>query len=101
MRFRAFAYVPKEQRKKLDDKSVTCICIGYGDEKFGYRLWDPVKKKAIRSRDIVFQKNEVEIADDLLEKVKKQNGIVLNVITISSTSDYSISTKSTIDEVIE
>uniref|UniRef100_A0A1U7X7P5 Photosystem I assembly protein Ycf4 n=1 Tax=Nicotiana sylvestris TaxID=4096 RepID=A0A1U7X7P5_NICSY len=32
---RAFAHVPKEQRTKLDDKSVPCIFIVYGDEEFG------------------------------------------------------------------
>ena len=47
---RAFAHIPEEQRIKLDDKSVPCIFIGYENEEFGYRLWDPVKK-VIRSRE--------------------------------------------------
>lgn len=34
-----FVHVPKEQRSKLDDKA----SWGYGDEEFGYRLWDPEK----------------------------------------------------------
>ncbi|XP_047268802.1 uncharacterized protein LOC107871373 isoform X1 [Capsicum annuum] len=98
---RAFAHVPKEQRTKLDDKSVPCIFIGYGDEEFRYRLWDPVKKKVIRSRDVVFRESEVGIADDILEKVKKQNGVVPNVITISSTSNHPRSAESTANEVAE
>ncbi|CAL5350460.1 unnamed protein product [Camellia sinensis] len=52
---KAFAHVSKEHRQKLDDKATPCIFIGYGDEEFGYRLWDPKHKKVIRSRDVVFQ----------------------------------------------
>lgn len=81
---RVFAHVPKEQRTKLDDKSVPCIFIGYGDEEFGYRLWDPVKKEVIRSRDVVFRGSEVGTADDLSEKAKKDNGTVPNLVTIPS-----------------
>ena len=55
----AFVHIPKENRTKLDDKSIKCIFLGYADEDFGYRLWDPVKHKIIRSRDVIF--NELEI----------------------------------------
>ncbi|KAM2529201.1 hypothetical protein PS1_027217 [Malus domestica] len=51
---KAFVHVPKEQRSKLDYKATSCIFLGYGDEDFGYRLWDPYQKKFIRSRDVVF-----------------------------------------------
>ncbi|CAH9135249.1 unnamed protein product [Cuscuta epithymum] len=55
---KAFAHVSKELRQKLDLKSNPCIFIGYGDEEFGYRLWDPEVKKVVRSRDVVFHENE-------------------------------------------
>ena len=55
---KAFVHVPKEQRSKLDSKSTPCIFIGYGDAKFGYKLWDPKEKKIIRSQDVVFHENE-------------------------------------------
>ena len=42
-------HVPKDERKKLDDKAKECIFVGYGDEKFEFRLWDPKVKKLIRS----------------------------------------------------
>lgn len=51
---KAFVHVPKDERSKLDSKSKECIFLGYGNEEFGYRLWDPVEKKIIRSRDVVF-----------------------------------------------
>ena len=49
--------VPKEQRSKLDDKAVSHVFNRYGDEKFGFRLWYPTKKKLVKSRDVVFQEN--------------------------------------------
>ena len=36
-----------------------CIFLGYANEEFGYRLWDPVKRKIIRSRNVIF--NELEM----------------------------------------
>jgi hypothetical protein len=51
---RAFVHVPKDERSKLDSKSKECIFLGYGNEEFGYRLWDPVAKKIIRSRYVIF-----------------------------------------------
>ena len=33
--------------------------LGYADEDFGYRLWDPVKHKIIRSRDVIFNESEM------------------------------------------
>ena len=55
---KAFKHVPKEQRSKLKDKATPCIFIEYGDEDFGYRLWDSEKQKIVRSRDVVFHEHE-------------------------------------------
>jgi len=49
--------------------------IGYGVEKFGYRLWDPKKRRVIRSRDIVFHKQETMPNYDALE-TSAQGGMV-------------------------
>ncbi|GAA0184078.1 transmembrane signal receptor [Lithospermum erythrorhizon] len=51
---RAFAHVPKDERSKLDNKSRECIFLSHGDEKFGYKLYDPMQKKIVRSRDVKF-----------------------------------------------
>ena len=61
----AFAHISKELRKKLDARTTPCIFIGYGDEEFGYRLWDPKQKTVIRSRDIVFHERQT------IEDIKK------------------------------
>ncbi|CAL8081534.1 unnamed protein product [Prunus armeniaca] len=51
---RVFIHIPKDEISKLDMKSKECIFVGYGNEEFGYRLWDPVAREIIRSRDAVF-----------------------------------------------
>ena len=51
-------HVPKEQRSKLDDKATSCIFIRYGDEEFGYKLWDSEKQKIVRSKDVVLHEHE-------------------------------------------
>jgi hypothetical protein len=55
----AYAHVPKEKRRKLDDKSVKCIFIGYSIETRSYRLFDPQAKKVIISRDVVFDEQGI------------------------------------------
>lgn len=49
----AYAHVHKEKRRKLDDKSVKCIFIGYNTETRSYRLFGPEAKKVIIRRDVV------------------------------------------------
>ena len=43
---------------KLDDKAISSIFIGYGDEEFGNRLWDSEKQKIVKGKDIVFHEHE-------------------------------------------
>ena len=86
---KAFIHVPKEQRSKLDSKSTPCIFVGYGDAKFGYKLWDPKEKKMIRSRDVVFHENE-KLAD--FEKTEKPKATVEGVPNLTLTSSSSDNT---------
>ena len=54
----AYAHVPKEKRKILDDKGVKFIFTGYSSESKAYRLYDPLNKKMILSRDVEFLENQ-------------------------------------------
>ena len=65
---RAFVHVPKDERSKLDKKAMQCIFIGYGEDEFGYRFYDPVEKKLVRSRDVQFMEDQTIEDIDKVEK---------------------------------
>ncbi|KAK8974716.1 hypothetical protein V6N11_013182 [Hibiscus sabdariffa] len=68
---KAFVHVPKDKRSKLDAKTRQCIFIGYGlDGEFGYRIYDPVQKKLMRSQDVVFIEDHT--IDDI-DKTEKED----------------------------
>lgn len=50
----AFGHIPSQKRGKLDDNSTKCIFVGYSSETKGYRLYNPLSKKLLISRDVVF-----------------------------------------------
>ncbi|RDX90114.1 hypothetical protein CR513_28058, partial [Mucuna pruriens] len=55
---KAFVHVPKDERSKLDMKTRQCIFIGYGHDEYGYSMYDPVKKKLVRSHDVQFMEDQ-------------------------------------------
>ena len=55
----AYEHVPKVKRRKLDDKNVKCVFIGYNIETRSYSLFDPQAKKVIISRDVVFDEQGI------------------------------------------
>ncbi|RDX66527.1 hypothetical protein CR513_54694, partial [Mucuna pruriens] len=65
---KAFVHVPKDERSKLVMKTRQCIFIRYGLDEYGYRMYDPVEKKLVRSRDVQFMEDQT-IED--IDKVKK------------------------------
>ncbi|CAL5395053.1 unnamed protein product [Camellia sinensis] len=83
---KVFAHVSKEHRQKLDDKATPCIFIGYGDEEFGYRLWDPKNKKVIRSRDVAFQ--EGQTLEDFGQPTKSKVNDVLEIVPNPAPSQH-------------
>ncbi|KAE8721159.1 hypothetical protein F3Y22_tig00016637pilonHSYRG00027 [Hibiscus syriacus] len=50
----AYVHVPANERSKLDAKSKECIFLGYKKGVKGFKFWDPVAKKIMISRDVVF-----------------------------------------------
>jgi len=58
---KAFAYVPKDERRKLDEKSIERIFVGYCTNKKSYKLFHPSSHKLIASRDVVFHENADEV----------------------------------------
>ena len=74
---KAFIHVPKEQRSKLDDKALPCIFIGYGNEEFGYKVWDPKTRKVIRSRDVIF--HEDQTMKDSNKEEQQSEKVTMNI----------------------
>ncbi|KAF3650280.1 Eukaryotic translation initiation factor 3 subunit A [Capsicum annuum] len=63
----------RDERSKLDVKTRQCIFIGYDQDEFGYRFYDPVEKKLVKSRDVVFFEDQIIKDFDKSEKVDSQS----------------------------
>ena len=50
----AFAHIPDELKGKSDKKSERCIFIGYSEQHKAYKLYNPVTKKLMMSKDVNF-----------------------------------------------
>jgi hypothetical protein len=53
-----YAHVPDEFRKKLDNKGQKCIFVEYSEDTKPYKLYNPIARKVIISRDVQFVENE-------------------------------------------
>ncbi|GMJ06888.1 hypothetical protein HRI_004358000 [Hibiscus trionum] len=71
----AYAHIPEQIRKKLDDRGEKCIFIGYDERSKAYRLYNHLTKKLIISRDVEFDEAEYWIWS--LEE-KKVEGLFFN-----------------------
>jgi hypothetical protein len=59
----AYAHVPKDMRRKLDDISEKCVFVGYNEESKAYRLYNHVTKKYVINRDNILS-GGVEISHE-------------------------------------
>ena len=56
----AYAHIPDQKRKKLDDKGEKCIFLGVSDQSKAYKLYNPNTKKIILiSQDVVFYEDQI------------------------------------------
>ena len=51
----AYALVLEETRRNLADRIQKCIFVGYSEESKAYRFYNPITKKYVTSRDVVFK----------------------------------------------
>lgn len=54
-----YALVPVEKRTKLESRATPGIFVGYSSNKKGYRVYDPIAKKVLVSRDVKFDEEKV------------------------------------------
>jgi hypothetical protein len=73
----AYAHIPSELRKKLDDKSEKCIFTGYSETSKAYRIYNPITKKLILSRDVKFLENQFW-NDSEKQQMDSQNPLLPN-----------------------
>ena len=74
----AYAYIAKDERKKLDSKARKCILLGYGNETKGYRFYDLIQLRVIHSRDVQFNESSTRGIEKEKIENKEQWLILLN-----------------------
>nr|GFA02479.1 copia-type polyprotein [Tanacetum cinerariifolium] len=52
----AYVHVPSQRRLKLADRSEKHVLVGYDKQSKGYKLYNPVIRKVVVSRDVEFDK---------------------------------------------
>jgi hypothetical protein len=45
-------------RRKLDDISERCICVGQSEESREYKLYNPITQKYVINKDVQFKEDE-------------------------------------------
>jgi transposase InsO family protein len=56
----AYAHV---DNGKLESRAAKCVFVGYGSGVKGFKLWNPVTKKSLLSRSVVFNESEMYYAN--------------------------------------
>lgn len=65
----AYAHIPYEKMKKIDDRSEKCVFLGVIDVSKAYKLFNPITNKIVTSRDIILMKKTfgIRINNSLLQ----------------------------------
>lgn len=49
-----YVFVPDHLRKKIDNKAIRCIFVGYDNQRKGWRCVDPINRRCYTSRNVIF-----------------------------------------------
>jgi hypothetical protein len=67
----AYAHVPDEKRKKLDDKGEKCVFLGINEHLKAYKLFNPITKRIVISRDVVLRRIALGIGQNKVQTSSK------------------------------
>lgn len=51
-------HIPEAKHTKLDNKSCKCVFIGVSEESKAYKMYNPILRKVMVRRDVVFEEEE-------------------------------------------
>jgi hypothetical protein len=66
-----YVHIEKSKRNKMQPKSFRCMFVGYDDRSKGYCYFNPLTKKVIVSKDVVFGEHSIRLSSSLVAIVKK------------------------------
>lgn len=52
-------HIPNQRRVKLDDRSHACIFLGMSEKSKAYKMYNPVNKRPVISKDVIFDEDRV------------------------------------------
>lgn len=55
----AYAHLTRQGQRKLDDRAIPCILVGYSTQTRGYRLWCPEKGDVIVTKHVRFSEDKM------------------------------------------
>ena len=70
--------IPKERRNKLDNKLEKCIFIGYKDGIKGYKMWNPITRIVVYSRDAILREDKSTFTNEEVTREKELENIEFN-----------------------
>ena len=65
-----FVLIPREQRDKLEAKSMKCMFIGYSPTQKGYKCYNPETRRVLVSRDVKFMEEKWFYAEKNWDELK-------------------------------
>jgi hypothetical protein len=83
----AWVHVGKDKRKKLQSHTIKCGFLSYPTGHKGWKFWDPVGKKCIISRDVIFDERPLHPATSTPPTLTSPSLPITPPITPSPTSN--------------
>lgn len=97
-------------RKNLDDKSMKCILVGVSDESKANWLYNPLTKKVLVSRDVVFdekstwnlceysERDNTELTNSIEEDLEEEENVESQVRTTNPEIDEAIDNSNAVEQ---